>query len=124
MACQLGREDALALYQDIYENIKERIDGVEPKVFNISTYIKKLYSDVLDEEDPANALQVVQAVPQLLDSLIANNRDVKSYFFKFSFRISLISIKMFTIFINLLATSLHVCVNASLMWIKTESAHA
>ena len=86
MACQLGREDALALYQDIYENIKERIDGVEPKVFNISTYIKKLYSDVLDEEDPANALQVVQAVPQLLDSLIANNRDVKSYFFKNNLR--------------------------------------
>jgi hypothetical protein len=82
MACQLNKEDALALYQDIYEDIKQRIDGVEPKVFNVSTYIKKLYADLMDPEDPTNALQVVQAVPQLLDSLIANNRDVKSYFLK------------------------------------------
>jgi len=82
MACELNREDALSLYQDIYENIKNKIDGVDPKLFDIRKYILQLYNDILDPEDPTNALQVVQAVPQLLDSLIASNRDVKSYFFK------------------------------------------
>jgi len=68
MACELNREDALSLYQDIYENIKNKIDGVDPKLFDVRKYILQLYNDILDPEDPTNVLQVVQAVPQLLDS--------------------------------------------------------
>jgi hypothetical protein len=79
MACALNNEQILDLYQDIYKDILDRIENPESTVFDIKSYINTLYADILNPEDNTKALQYIQAVPEILQT-VANRKDVKTYF--------------------------------------------
>jgi len=86
MTCgPLTKDQILDLYADIKIEITDRIKNPKLGVFDIDSYIKDLYNDLVDPTDPdstSRALIYVQQVPSLLEKLIANERDIKAHFFK------------------------------------------
>jgi len=80
MACALDNESIGALYEDIYLDIKSRIDKRKKGVFDMKDYSKNLYNSIVNEEDPVSALQVVQVVPKILNSIINSSEAVQDYF--------------------------------------------
>jgi hypothetical protein len=86
MTCgPLTKDQILDLYADIKIEISDRIKNPKLGVFDVESYIKDLYNDLLDPNDPGDnsrALIYVQQVPSLLEKLIANDRDIKGHFFK------------------------------------------
>lgn len=82
MACLLDKEDVLALYSDIYENILGRINGDTKTKFNPEEYIKQLHAEIAEINDPIFALEVAQAAPEIMLQVIATRKNVREYFVK------------------------------------------
>jgi hypothetical protein len=87
MTCgPLSKDQILDLYTDIKIEIDDRIKNPSLGVFDIDSYMKDLYNDLVDVDDPnsnSRALIYVQQVPGLLEKLISNERDIKAHFFKY-----------------------------------------
>ena len=79
MACLLNDKDVLDIYSDIYENFLEVIDSKSKTPFSPIDYIKSLHSDIAENNDPKFALEVVQAIPQIMLQVIATRGDVRKY---------------------------------------------
>ena len=79
MACLLNDKDVLNIYSDIYENFLEVIDSKSKTPFSPIDYIKTLHSDIAENNDPKFALEVAQAIPQIMLQVIATRGDVRKY---------------------------------------------
>jgi hypothetical protein len=79
MACLLNADDVLNIYSDIYENFLEAINSKSKTPINPLDYIKTLHSEIADSNDPKFALEVVQAIPQIMLQVIATRSDVRKY---------------------------------------------
>ena len=88
MACLLDKEDILALYSDIYENILGKINGDTKTKFNPEEYIKQLHAEIAEINDPIFALEVAQAAPEIMLQVIATRKNVREYFVKNKISIS------------------------------------
>jgi hypothetical protein len=79
MACLLNAEDVLQIYGDIYENILSNIKSNTK--FNPDIYIKNIYDEIAKVNDSKFALEVAQAVPQIMLQVIATRPNVAEYFY-------------------------------------------
>lgn len=79
MACLLNSEDVLNIYGDIYENILISINSKSK--FDPEAYIKKTYEAIAKNNDPKFALEVAQAIPQIMLQVIATRSNVAEYFY-------------------------------------------
>lgn len=82
MACLLDKDDVLALYSDIYEDILGKINGDTKTKFNPEAYIKQLHAEIAEINDPVFALEVAQAAPEIMLQVIATRKNVREYFVK------------------------------------------
>jgi hypothetical protein len=82
MACLLEKEDVLNVYSDIYESILGRINGSIKTKFNPEQYIKDFYSELAESNDPKFALEVAQAIPEIMLQVIATRKNIREYFVK------------------------------------------
>ena len=79
MACLLNSEDVLNIYGDIYENILSNIKSKSK--FEPEAYIRKTYETIAKNNDPKFALEVAQAIPQIMLQVIATRPNVAEYFY-------------------------------------------
>ena len=84
MACKITKEQVLHIYTDIYEELKVGMDNPSVPAFDISSYMKDLYDDMVDTSDPDSVqktILTIQAVPEIYLK-VALRDDVKSYILK------------------------------------------
>lgn len=82
MACLLDRDNVLSVYGDIYETVLDHINNTKKTKFDATKYIKDLYSDIAESNDPKFALEVAQAAPEIMLQVIATRKNVREYFVK------------------------------------------
>ena len=84
MACALNPEQVVDLYTDIYQELKIGMDNASVPAFDIASYMKDLYNDLVDPSDPESVQKTIlyiQAVPDIYQK-VALRDDVKSYILK------------------------------------------
>ena len=80
MVCSLNPDEVKNLITDLKNDIVDRIEGRRKAKFNLKEYSVELFNDIKEDDNPARALQVIQAVPYALHLLIAKNSTVRDYF--------------------------------------------
>jgi hypothetical protein len=84
MACKITEKQVLNIYTDIYEELKVGMDNPSVPAFDIASYMKDLYDDMVDTSDPDSVQKTmlsIQAVPDIYLQ-VALREDVKSYILK------------------------------------------
>ena len=82
MACLLEKGDILDVYSDIYESILSRINGSIKTKFSPEQYIKDFHNEIAESNDPKFALEVAQAIPEIMLQVIATRKNIREYFVK------------------------------------------
>jgi hypothetical protein len=88
MTCgPLSKDQVLELYSDILIEITDRIKNPDLGKFDVDSYMKDLYVDLYDSEDPASeqrAKLYVQTVPTIIEKILADtqHRQIKEHFIK------------------------------------------
>jgi len=82
MACRLNNDQVLDLYADLQIEIETGLNNPDLPAFDLKSYIKDLYNDLIDPEDVDSfdkASIYAQAVPDLLLSLVKKERPILDY---------------------------------------------
>jgi len=84
MACKITPAQIKNLYADIYRELKVGMDNLSVPTFDINSYMKDLYTDIVDESDPDSVQKtrlLIQAVPEIYLKVTARP-DVVEYILK------------------------------------------
>jgi len=81
MACALNPEQVVDLYTDIYQELKVGMDNKSVPAFDIASYMKDLYDDMVDPSDSESVQKTmlyIQAVPDIYQK-VALLPEIKEY---------------------------------------------
>ena len=81
MACALNSDQIKDLYTILYGEINDRIQDKELPKFDIKSFIKSFYNELMDPSDPMEeekALLYLQAIPDIF-MLVTGDSEIQDY---------------------------------------------